>query len=205
MAQSDRPWASPPARPRIRSTGPGVEVLPPMKLFPLIAAAALTVGAAPVQGQFQFCTEPPPGMEWIRSKKPELVEASINNKPYVGCIEETIGSILGEGYYQTIWKCPTFFVVQEDGGLAGRLKSVSNQFMPKYYEKWDVVDKNGSRWNIFSEGSGSGLRPVKERTSEVFPGGCKATYTIELSAPNINLTIRTSWVEVLKQKAVPTF
>ena len=170
----------------------------------LSSTAIATIAAAfPMAALANDCPEPPPGMEWDGAGS-RVLEISINRQPYVICKSKIVGDALGTDYYKTIYSCPTFTAINTRGGLVSRLRSISNRFMPKFYEEWDVIDKNNNKFSIYNEIL-SQPKPKTEKISNVTPKGCEVSSITEITSPTITLTTRHSWVEILVKKPVPTF
>ena len=176
----------------------------PMK--PQAAFAAFALFFCSAVSATELCPEPPTGMIY-GAKINESSEASINGKPYVKCLKKDDGNTLGEGYAYRAWSCPTFTVTERSVGLASKMKAAFDKYnlYPKYYEEWTVTDKNGAKWEIYREAYNSGNKPIMTRTSSAVAGGCRAVLSYQLNAPGIDIVIRSSWIETLKKKPVPTF
>ena len=174
----------------------------------LASTAIATIASAfPMATFANDCPEPPPEMRWNswhNTKGSSVLEVSINRQPYVICKSKIVGDALGTDYYKSIYSCPTFAVINTDGGLVGKLRSISNRFMPKFYEEWDVIDKNTNKFSIYNEIL-SQPKPKTEKISNVTPKGCEVTSITEITSPTITLTTRYSSVEILEKKPVPTF
>lgn len=163
------------------------------------------------------CPEPPPGMKYEMVTASVIHEISLNHKPFVICTTKIVGDSLGADYYKYVYSCPTFSVTKKDGGLVGALRSINNRFMPKFYEQWDVTDKNNNKFNIYYGLSDQEktFKPKTETIRNSIPQGCQETRITEIRSSKaslgldptqtITLTIRTTNIEVLKKIPTLTF